>query len=286
MAANHRDNSPTPSGSGVHNGGPIRKTRILLLSDSRGAGLKSIIQKNTPANYDIHWDEITLPGATLETLRKKVERASRRSNWDITIVNGGICNLTHRIKNRHETYIEYKISKLEETRQAIDQIIQSLGDRAHICTITPASIQKYADHYNTRLNDTNIEIEQQNLLEDIEELNEYIKSRNIHRDFPTINLAIKSFSSKLKKQGNKKKRITKFNDKELKDGVHPSEHLKTIWAKYIVQMATKIANNIHNRPPHSDSSSEESENESWNFKRNKNNSWGNPGSKSGWGETD
>jgi hypothetical protein len=162
-----------------------------------------------------------------------VEKASRRTNWDLIIVNGGICNLTRRTSGRQGTSLEYKTSRLEETSQAIDQLINSPGDKVHLCTITPVSLHKYASHLNTREGDTDIDLEQQNLLDDIEALNELIKSKNIRRDFPTINLAANVNTNKLKKQGNRKKRITKFCDTHPKISRSSGPDISQIWPQLL-----------------------------------------------------
>ena len=203
-----------------------------------------------------------MPGATLETILKQIERASRRAkNWDLCIILGGICNITNRIATKGHRYIEYTISKVDECKAAIDQIFESSINHLHICTITPASLAKYLNHRN---GDPKINEEQTNLLHDIEIINNYIKEYNISKDRPTIDVAKQSYSLSLKKQGKKNKRNTKFQDKDLPDGVHPSITLEQKRAKYMANMACKIIKKEHTiemdtNPSSSDETEDEGE---------------------------
>jgi len=213
---------------------------ILLISDSRGRGLKAKIQSFTSQDLEINYEEIVLPGATLETIYKRITRSRRRqrTTWDLIIINAGICNFTNRKFCRGNRYLEYTTSKLDETRKTIDQILENFGTQVHICTITPASLAKYS---TDRPEETpQVKEEQDHLLKDIEEVNQHIVDRNIQKDCPTINLASNTYTRTLKKQGNKRKRIEKFSPKELEDGVHPTQKLQDIWAKLVATTIPKL----------------------------------------------
>ena len=241
--------------------------RILVISDSRGRGIKHLLEEQTPHHWNIVWEVQVLSGATLETIRKKVERGQRRSNWDCIIVIAGICNITRRKARGQNRYLEYKERKVVETIEAIDKLIDSLGNiNINICTITPASLKDYSE---VRNNDPELETEQKQLEEDITEINKHIIERNIRRDQTTVNLAKLSQIRSLKKQGQTKKRIIKFNTKSLTDGVHPTvEHLRE-WATYIKDIIHKL---LKTREPSEHESSQDDTSESepedtGNFKR-------------------
>jgi len=244
-----------------------RSSQVLLISDSRGRGIAPRLQGETFQDSDITWEEIVLPGATLEIIFKRLERIKRRSNkWDLIIIIGGICNFTNRVSKRQQNYLEYKTRNINGIKLTIDQILETFGTQIHIATITPASLSKYSNYRNE---DPTIEKEQEDLLEDIESVNRHIIERNISRDSPTFDLAKQCYTSKLKKQGPKKKRVTKFTHTKLRDGVHPDESLKDTWAMYMASVAAKIISKREEpsaENPTEDSDSEQ-EQEAWNFKR-------------------
>ena len=110
----------------------------------------------------------------------------------------------------------------------------------------------------------------QNLIEDIEATNRHIIARNIRADRPTFDLSKQSYSLSLKRQGPKRKRITKFNDKELPDGVHPSITLEQIWAKYIAKVTIAILTKEERKETTSeDEEADPQPSGSWDFKRSR-----------------
>lgn len=235
-------------------------TRILVITDSRGKNIKPHLQENTPEGKSITWDVQVLPGATIETILKRIERGKRRNHWHQIIVIAGICNITRRITSGSRNYLEYKIRKVRETIEAIDQLLD-IGEEVNICTITPASLKDYSSE---RENDPDLTLEQQQLEQDIEEINQHIIARNINKDSATINLAKLAQIRTLKKRSKASKRIIKFDTQKLRDGVHPtSAHLQE-WANYICSMIPKITKNSELSE---DETSEEEQGETWNFKR-------------------
>ena len=230
---------------------------ILVISDSRGKNIKPLLIDNTPITHKIKWTTQVLPGATLENIQKRLQRGTRRDNWDLIIVLAGICDFTSRSKENRNISLEYKTRKTEEVRHIIDDLY-NITPNLHIATITPASLLTYS---NNREKDSQIEEEQTNLEEDIKSINNYIIDKNISRDKPTLNLAKISEIRSLKKQGNKRKRVIKYDYKELRDGLHPNTDLLQKWATCICNTVTKIV-------PSDDSSSDEAD-DTWNFKRQK-----------------
>ena len=240
--------------------------RILFISDSRGRNIEPLLREHTPLGIDITWDVQILPGAGIESILKRVERGLRRNSWNQIIVNAGICNLTKRITKEGQKCIEYKVRNVDNVCSTIDQMIDALGGKVTICTITPAILEKYS---NVRETDPEIKIEQDHLDEDITTINSHIKRRNIERDTATIDLAKLSEIRSLKRQGKTKKRIVKLNPNCLRDGVHPTLELLESWAKYTTKMAVKILNL---QIPAEDASTEDSEDsDTGNFKRQRTN---------------
>ena len=232
-------------------------TKILLITDSRGKGIKSRIQDHPDLSH-IDWDIQIIPGATLENILKRIERGNRRNTWDHIIILAGICSFTTKTSRRNKKpYIEYKVRNTEEICNTINSLL-NIGNSTHICTITPAVLQKASERQ-----DPEVETEQLNLEEDIAYVNQHIISRNIERDTLTIDLAKLSTIRSIKKQGNKRKRIIKLNTKDLEDGVHPSISLQENWTNYIKTMVHRLTNNEDAL----DDDSTEEEPEPWNFKR-------------------
>ena len=194
----------------------------LIITDSRGKGLLPLIEQYSPKETNIDYNDLVIPGATLGAIHKRIERAiRRRSAWDAIIVIGGICNFTRRITSKNRRQLYYSERKLELVREEIDSLLQSLGRKVSVATITPASISKYSTHRDPET-DPSVQEEQDNLVEDINQINRHVIETNKNRDLPTIDLACNSFTNKLKRQGSSKKRITKFTDKGLDDGLHPA----------------------------------------------------------------
>ena len=239
--------------------------KVKLFTDSRGRNLQHKLEEHSPPDNNVEWETHVLPGATLETVEKKIERTRRRENWDITIIIAGICNFTHRVTSRKGKFLEYSQRKADSTQDEINRILQNLGETTYICTITPADMSKFSHQRN---GDADLEIEQQHLLEDIENTNRFIKEKSVERDTPTIDLAIQSYTKSLKKQGPKNKKIIKFSGKELPDGIHPSIALEETWAKYIIKVTTTIINKLNREP---EDSTDESEPDTGNFKRSRRN---------------
>lgn len=253
---------------------PDRALRVVLYTDSRGRNLaKHLIHLNQEDYQEVNINFVVqiLPGATLDTILKRIERSSRRYSWDLCIILAGICNFTERTANKDHRYLQYTHRKVNETKSIIDQILESQGNKVSISTITPAYIPKYSNYRS----DQSIEQEQANLLEDIEATNQHIIDRNIERDLPSIHLARLSYTLSLKKQGQKHKRITKFNHDDLPDGVHPSTSLEQRWAKYIYTQTKRIiaknAYKLSQEDPNNDENTDEETQDSWNFKRQKTN---------------
>ena len=231
---------------------------VLVIYDSRGANLQELLEEQ-PDNSVINWTVKVYKGATLNTISSKLR--GQHKKFGLIVVIAGICNFTTKTRVRTRNSIEYPQRKKEDTIKEIDKLLERYNNKIHLCTITPADLLKRKDHDSTVT-----EEDQTNLEQDISETNQYIITKNNERDFPTIDLAYNSYTKSIKKQGPKKKRITKFTSKDLPDGIHPSEDLKRDWARYIAQRTPQIIAKIEAKLD-DESSDSDKEQESWRFKR-------------------
>ena len=250
------------------------ESKILVITDSRGKGLEELLETHTDPTLAINWTVRVYPGATISAIHRRLNRL--HSKYEAIIVIAGICNFTSRIKTRSTIHIEYTESKKDETQIQIDALLDTFKEKVHLATITPADLflQKFPNENTTT-------DAQKNLENDIKEVNNHIIGRNIHRDLPTVDLADNSMTSSIKKQGSKKKRISKFCNSGLKftnpkhtDGVHPNPALKEDWVKYIIKLAPHIirrTSEVGATAQEDPTSSEEDQDPDWNdFKRNRN----------------
>ena len=238
--------------------------KILFISDSRGRDIKPLLNNSSEKPDNIVWEVQVIPGAKLEDILKRVERGRRRNKWDQVVICAGICNVTNRVVKGGRRYLEYKNRQVEEICTQIDHILDDIGIISHICTITPAVIELYS---NVRDGDPELQTEQQHLYQDIETINNHIIERNIARDRTTIDLAKLSQIRSKKRQGSERKRIIKFNTKDVRDGVHPTPDLLQRWAHHINSKVRNILNKHEQTEDTETNESGESESESWNFKR-------------------
>ena len=222
------------------------RTYLIALTDSRGRGLQGYLENN-PGNFTpvIKF----LPGRSLQkiaSIANTVLPAYQDCNY-YCIIHAGICSLTIRTAIGHPSSLRYLLCERQtKLRQIIDTIAQLKSDntnRINICTITPASLTKFflLKHPHTPL-PRGIEEEQAALLEDIFMINTYIKQLNSDYSNPNINLCARFFSHSKKKQHKSKtkayKRVTKFKDTHLVDGLHFAPEIRKTCFKLIISTAS------------------------------------------------
>jgi predicted ester cyclase len=243
-----------------------RKYSVLILTDSRGRGLEELLYTHLKEKPEIEFQVRVYPGATLELIQSKIARLRR--HYDLKIVIAGICNLTQKERESKLKLLTYRecSSKLEATKGTLGKLI---AEDQFVSTITPASLDAYAKHFNKdRRQLPDQATEQKKLLEDLDSINSYIKDLSRTKEGLVINLAKQVFKSSRKKRGKSHKTIYRFEDKDLPDGVHLSNNLKKVWAKIIATAINKSfdlqSKHIPNRP---ESSEEEIQEDTGNFKR-------------------
>ena len=215
--------------------------KVLILTDSRGTGIQDYLlnaKLDQGLNWSISYNIITKPGATLDCLAAKLVQINSRNQYHFCLLLAGICSLTQKARYNGLKCIDYqdREGKVELIITTIKDLIARFGKTFNIATITPAALEKHFRYWHPRSKPpAELAHQQIELLTDIEHLNSVIVDLNIERREPTINLARQSQSNS--KRGNRRK--SKFNPKNLEDGIHPNEHLQTVWfnliAKYIEQ---------------------------------------------------
>ena len=194
------------------------------------------------------------------------------------VILAGICSLTEKIYENHQQSIRYPLDrrhqKIEDVTNIIHDLKNSFGKRINISTIVPASLGKYFQHHNpNERHPPELEAEQDALLEDIERLNQVIRELNFNFGTTTINLSNRFLTHSKKKQrrtnSGASRRVTKFKDQHLSDGVHFSEEIKSVCFTLIYSTAELDLSQLSQdniRCEDSSQDSQDSETE-WDFKR-------------------
>ena len=247
---------------------------VLICADSRGAGLQDLITEarlNALGNTSQIKVKVVIEVRGGAKIQELIDLAVARSNahkCDFCIVIGGICNLTERHREDRKQFLTYTDrEKPHAVRAAIDRYINSSNIKIYFASITPASILKHYTHYNRGekpYQENLVKEQQENLIADCTELNNYIKAKNDEQQLPTLSLAGLTFISKRKRdhRTRKLKTLYRFNDRHLYDGVHLDAELKQLWVTSILKFIDKIIK-INNTPgesgeeEHTDSQSDE-----------------------------
>ena len=223
---------------------------VLIVTDSRGRGLDQRIQ-GVPRLNACHIKTAFLPGASLERLAIETIQEAGRSEYDWLIVFGGICSFTEKVNYRGEKRLHYPIEKSEEKKtkaiETIEDLYRRFPNKANVCTIPPASPTKYFTTNNPgKSTPEGLEEEGKKLIEDLETVNNKIRELDIEKDQETINTSARVFKHSLKryKKQTTYRRVTRFSDKELPDGVHFNVELgETIHYIIIENIYKKIQDN-------------------------------------------
>jgi len=240
-------------------------TCICLISDSRGRGLKDYIKKryieDFPEACNIPIFENCLPGGNFNTLCYQLKESTRvaKSQYphhNITaLLFGGICSFTHKISKPTKQEISYasnprRIVNIKHALQDINTYCVSQNIRLITTTIPPASINKNVDFnmqhrklLHSAFTDNERNDKQNELEQDVTEVNNFMTSCEAH----AVNLHTEVQHTKRRRNGRSRTGTTKapqispktrFCYKELTDGVHPTEALKTVIFKKIFTAIT------------------------------------------------
>ena len=254
--------------------------KIIIFTDSRGRGLQEFI--NNHPESGIYENIIrVLPGKDLIQISASLKELINDLPIDKyhCVVFAGICGLTERSNEDGISKISYPLSnrenKVHNVFATIQDLRQTFTNNITVCTIIPASLHKYFERHNHNQSlPTELEAEQNALLEDIETINAYITQFN---DTPNININLaKRFQRQIKKKRQRTsslsyRRISRFCDKDLPDGVHLSDNAKStcfslIYNSAIRNLKLQLTTTSASEETSQTSSQEDSDTD-WDFKR-------------------
>jgi hypothetical protein len=143
--------------------------------------------------------------------------------------------------------------------QQIQRELQAMNIPVIFSSIAPASIDKYREFnlhkYDTRKHsyrllksiytDTDIEMQQKNLENDIRLINDQIQALNVSNGMPNIRLDKPLQKTKIFNKGSKSKKIVNFCYNDLFDGVHADDFLSQWWYSCICTTALHFVHNQH-----------------------------------------
>jgi hypothetical protein len=160
--------------------------------------------------------------------------------------------------------------KVEDACEVLDGLRQEFGGRINIPTVIPASLSKYHTYSNPGSSiPEGTEEEQTALLEDIKIFNNKIKESNLQSSVTTVNLSSRFFNFSIKKnrksKAKTKRRVEKFTDSQLYDGLHLSHEIRPVCFKLIFDSAKRDLQKLSQGPIESSDDSA-SEND-WDYKR-------------------
>ena len=244
----------------------MTKKKVFIATDSRGRDLQPFLASHfSQQQLSIQVD--VCPGATLEQL-VNVIKAKTDDSHDLIILSGGICNLTTKTKGKGIKSLTYHRNEdnISKIKDLVTTTQGTFGNRLSIATIPPASLLKFFQYHNKSLDPPEYLTEQQrDLLQDTEEVNQYITTLSKAANIRTIDLHKQVFNNVLDpKKKNKhscEKRRRVFLEKLLTDGVHANTTLKQKWFK-------RYAQSIGDWLSHASSSDTETDGgEAWDYKR-------------------
>ena len=241
----------------------VRKN-VLLISDSRGRGFDTYVERqDIPEGCRFFY--IIEGGLDLRKIADKINQQHKYRKIEYTIVIGGICSLTEKLTTRGKNKVQYPVQnravKRDETIRIIDELKGKYKDKINICTIIPASLSK---HYKVRNRVKSSDAhkipdfseDQAALLEDIEVINNHIKTLNASTGTPNIDFARRLYknSLKCKRTGDKgrRKRVGEFCDSRLYDGIHLEEESSYKFFELIFNTIIRRLNPIAPEPSYRD----------------------------------
>jgi hypothetical protein len=256
---------------------------ILIGTDSRGRNLSNYLARNRhhfPSGWRVR--TFMLPGATIgkvaDTITHEINQIRQHDTTaQITAtIAAGICNLTEKIHHTHGMQIQYtrtqqKINTIITDTTSFIQHLGSLGIRAKIACIPPASLTKYADfnmtkgklHHSIFTADA-LQSQQHDLEHDISIINKHLQTLHTNNGQRMVRWDRDLVRSSRKSRGRKNTKLQTTHTTsyiQLYDGVHPTHALSEKWFSYL---AKAIGLDLMGSQKNEE---EDTESESWDFKR-------------------
>ena len=212
---------------------------ILIVSDSRGKGLKPLL--DPPLGYTI--DFVPKNWATLEETVNIVRCKLFRKNPTVTCIYilTGICSVTEKCEqsislpyDTKEELVELVTSKIGNTRIGNKKIDDITTIPTVLCTFPGVDLIR-ANNKNA----TGIHPQQELLNEGMIDINDFIVDLNLTRGFstPMLSAAIHRCHQR-RKDGTKKYR---HHYSRLDDGIHPTASTLQYWKKRLEEDFAQFA---------------------------------------------
>ena len=219
MTSQHQDESFCP------------QSRVLFVSDSRGKGVEAYTK-----TIGFRVDNRIRGGATLRKLGQIAQTSASKSEYDLIVIQGGICNLTKRETGKSgERLLQYsrgeeaRVANIEDIKHTLQALRLRFGPKLIFCTVIPADLHSYLKANNNYDTDRDLRehlaIQQSQLIDDINDINRYIVSISRAAGRKTIewHKFVQRHSKKRKRKGSQlfKPSVTAFSNRYLQDdGVH------------------------------------------------------------------
>lgn len=200
--------------------------RIKILSDSRGRDLPGLLNGNCRLIFSVE----CFPGASIAVLKDKLAKIGTDAALDLVIIFGGICSVTKIVFMPYRAALP-RYSTVEEILHNYKKDCEALISYANNYLLAPVilapvvgvDLQKYAGQSNKLLYDKQTLIDSS-----IPLINTYIKEVNGARGLITPNTSSCIHRCRGKGRGYRTHYL------KLTDGCHPSDEVKMLWAKALV----------------------------------------------------
>ena len=254
-----------------------------IVTDSRGRRLEHYLRgKPRISRSDITFLQViccSIPGATTTKVQVHLTQHLSRVNPDTIIIAIGICNLTTKTVLNGRNILLYETNK-EKREEIVKGTCDGLEDikavhedeqrKVLFATFPPCSLVKYFTSRNPGAQVPEYLIEEQEaLIQDVEEINSTIKRINEESNYPTIDWDkyVYHQSVKRRRSGTVRKKIRRFVDLNLPDGLHFNDKLQDQVFNRLYQQIRSLQN--QDQPADLDTSQDTTSGEEsgWQLKR-------------------
>ena len=240
---------------------------LIFGATSRGANLYDFIQKQNPFPQIINPQVVVKRGGSINQIHNDITvkiNTVGQEHVRCIIYIAGLCDMTKKVSHDFGTEICYfreksNVCHIIQEYQQIQRELQATNIPVMFSSIAPATIGKYIEFnlykYDTRkqsyrlfkslYTDTDIEMQQRNLVNDIRLIHDQIQALNVSNGMPNIRLDKPLQKTKIFNKGSKSKKIFKFRYNDLYDGVHADDFLYQWWYSCMCTTALHFLHNQH-----------------------------------------